>query len=194
MVVPPPAPARPLRPFPLIHHSWQVTKPTHPIMALMAVSKSPPQFMNTRVTCVPMDESKRRKRKGIGKTAHLIAFNLASLPHNNSSFYSGLPLLSTSKMVTKQENSVLDRPKEYAFTAGYFNFLVVVFSPGQVLLANGEEKFVKSYCHGGKICLKNLLPWQCDVTLLFLITVLLLLMTFEIKSYMNCGYEMKMKK
>ena len=150
--------------------------------------------MNTRVTCVPMDESKRRKRKGIGKTAHLIAFNLASLPHNNSSFYSGLPLLSTSKMVTKQENSVLDRPKEYAFTAGYFNFLVVVFSPGQVLLANGEEKFVKSYCHGGKICLKNLLPWQCDVTLLFLIAVLLLLMTFEIKSYMNCGYEMKMKK
>ena len=163
-------------------------------MALMAVSKSPPQFMNTRVTCVPMDESKRRKRKGIGKTAHLIAFSLASLPHNNSSFYSGLSLLSTSKMVNKQENSVLDRPKEYAFTAGYFNFLVVVFSPGQVLLANGEEKFVKSYCHGGKICLKNLLPWQCDVTLLFLITVLLLLMIFEIKSYMNCGYEMKMKK
>ena len=121
MVVPPPPPARPLRPFPLIHHSWQVTKPTHPIMALMAVSKSPPQFMNTRVTCVPMDESKRRKRKGMGKTAHLFAFSLTSLPHNNSPFYSGLPLLSTSKMVAKQENSVLDPPKENAFTAGYYS-------------------------------------------------------------------------
>ena len=162
MVPPPaPAPARPLRPFSLIHHSWQVTKPTHPIMALMAVSKSLPQFMNTRVTCVPMGESKRRKRKGIGKTAHLIAFSLTSLPHNNSSFYSGLPLLSTSKMVTKQENSVLDPPKEYAFTAGYFNFLVVVFSPGQVLLANGEEKllshiamvakFISRICYHGNV-------------------------------------------
>ena len=112
--------------------------------------------------------------------AHIIAFSLTSLPHNNSSFYSGLPLLSTSKTVTKQENSVLDPPKEYAFTAGYFNFLVVVFSPGQVLLANGEEKLLSHIAMVKKIYLKNLLPWQCDVTLLFLITVLLLLIIYEI--------------
>ena len=171
MVVPPPTPARPLGPFPLIHHSWRVTKPTQPIMALMAVTKSPPQFRNTRVTCVPMDESKRSKRKGMGKTAHPFAFSLTTLPHNNSSFYPGLPLLSISKMVAKQENSVLDPPKEYAFTAGYFNFLVVVFFPGQVLLANGEEKllshiamvakFISRICYHGNV-MSHFSSWlQC---------------------------------
>ena len=99
--------------------------------------------------------------KGRGWERQPILLHSATLPYNNSSFYPGLPLLSTSKMVAKQENSVLDPPKEYAFTAGYFNFLVVVFSPGQVLLANGEEKllshiamvakFISRICYHGNV-------------------------------------------
>ena len=120
MVVPP-TPARPLRPFPLIHHSWQVTKRTHPIMALMAVSKSPPQFINTRRCLCSNGWIKKEKKEGDGKDSPSFCIQPYLSPPYNSSFYSGLPLLSTSKMVAKQENSVLDPPKEYAFTAGYFS-------------------------------------------------------------------------
>ena len=157
-------------------------------MALMAVSKSPPQFMNARVACVPMDESKRRKRKGMGKTAHLFAFSLTSLPR--------IILLSTPVSLCFQHQRwwlnkkivFLILPKSMPSLQATFR--VEVFSPGQVLLANREEKLL-SHCHGGKIYLKNLLPWQWDVTLLFLITVLLLLMIYEINHIWTA--EMKWK-
>ena len=119
--------------------------------------------------------NQKEKKEGDGKDSPSFCnqpYLFPPPPNNNSSFYSSLPLLSTSTIVAKQENSVLDPPKEYAFTVGCFSYCS--FLPWTSPACQYRGEVVKSHCHGGKIYFKNLLPWQCDVTLLFLITVLLL--------------------
>ena len=107
-----------------------------------------------------MDESKGEKERGWERQPIFLQSALPlppPPPNNNSSFYSSLPLLSTSTIVAKQENSVLDPPKEYAFTVGCFSYCSFLPWTSPAWQYRGEV--VKSHCHGGKIYLKNLLPW-----------------------------------
>ena len=161
-MVPPPPSARPLRPFPLIHHSWQVTKPTHPIMALTAVRRSPPQFMKTRVACFPVDESKGEKGRGWERQPIFLHSALPLPPPPSIIILLSTPVslcFQHQRWWLKKKIVLLILPKSMPSLQA--TFLVVVFSSGQVLLDNTEEKllshiamvakFILTICHHGNV-------------------------------------------
>ena len=131
-------------------------------MALTPVSRSPPQFMNTRVACFPVDESKGEK-EGDGKDSPSFCIQPYLCPPP-------LPiiiLLSTPVSLCFQHQRwwlnkkivFLILPKSMPSLQA--TFLVVVFSPGQVLLDNTEEKllshtamvakFISTICYHGNV-------------------------------------------
>ena len=131
-------------------------------MALTAVSRSPPQFMNTRVACFPVDESKGEKGRGWERQP---IFLHSALPLPPPPI---IILLSTPVSLCFQHQRwwlnkkivFLILPKSMPSLQA--TFLVVVFSLDKSCLTNYTEekllshiamvaKFILTICHHGNV-------------------------------------------